>query len=150
MHAYIHAYTHIRARALHRSHRLRHKKHKERNTRNDNKRHHDTGHPGSVADIHKMDHEIRGGTMAADLKLYAGVRCGRTLMIRTKMHFQNVQESFEYLKKTTEEKWCAPRGHACEGCRASYLDHGSRRCSLDDIEQLVYRDLLKIIMKEEQ
>ena len=88
--------------------------------------------------------------MEKEWEMYAGVRCGKTLMIRNKIHFQNVQESFEYLRKTTEEKWCAPRGYACQGCRASYLDHGSRRCSLEDIKRLVYDDLLKIIMKEEQ
>ena len=62
---------------------------------------------------------------------------------------KKVQESFKYLRKTIEEKWCWPRGYACQGCRASYLDYGSRRCSLEDVEHLVYDDLLKI-MKEEQ
>ena len=62
---------------------------------------------------------------------------------------QKVQESFKYLRKTIEEKWCAPRGYACQECRASYLDYGSRRCSLEDVEHLIYDDLLKIL-KEEQ
>ncbi len=62
---------------------------------------------------------------------------------------QKVQENFKYLRKIIEENWCWPRGYACQWCRASYLDYGSRNCSLEDVEHLIYDDLLKIL-KEEQ
>lgn len=64
-HICTHIYTHIRiyARGSYTVHTFTSQKHKERKTRNDNKRHHDTGNHGSMANVPKMDHEIRGGTM---------------------------------------------------------------------------------------